>query len=144
MVATEPPAPSLVETLRDVCQAVASGQYDAVDRVFALADPRGGEAAVLLAELGEAFGLMVVQLEVREEHQKQLIAELEEAARRLREAQSRLHAENAGLRRQMTSLEVQIDQTGRQRAVSEIVESDFFVALQTRARDLRRRGQEGG
>jgi hypothetical protein len=44
----------------------------------------------------------------------------------------------------MTSLEVQIDQTGRQRAVSEIVESDFFVALQTRARDLRRRGQEGG
>ncbi len=39
----------------------------------------------------------------------------------------------------MTRLEVQIDQKGRAAAVAEIIESDFFVSLQARARAIRNR-----
>ena len=70
---------------------------------------------------------------------KAMVGELEEAGRRLREAQGRMAAENDGLRRQMTRLEVQIDQKGRAAAVAEIIESDFFVSLQARARAIRNR-----
>lgn len=125
--------------LKSICAEIAQGHYDAVDRLFALAETDGGEG---LGDLAESFGLMVVQLEVREVRMKSMVGELEEAGLRLREAQGRLAAENNGLRRQMTRLEVQIDQKGREAAVAEIVESDFFVSLQARARAMRQR--EGG
>ncbi len=125
--------------LKSICAEIAQGHYDAVDRLFALAETDGGEG---LGDLAESFGLMVVQLEVREMLMKSMVGELEEAGLRLREAQGRLAAENNGLRRQMTRLEVQIDQKGREAAVAEIVESDFFVSLQARARAMRQR--EGG
>ena len=83
--------------LKSICAEIAQGHYDAVDRLFALAETDGGEG---LGDLAESFGLMVVQLEV------------------------------------------QIDQKGREAAVAEIVESDFFVSLQARARAMRQR--EGG
>ncbi len=125
--------------LKSICAEIAQGHYDAVDRLFALAETDGGEG---LGDLAESFGLMVVQLEVREMLMKSMVGELEEAGLRLREAQGRLAAENNGLRRQMTRLEVQIDQKGREAAVAEIVESNFFVSLQARARAMRQR--EGG
>lgn len=125
--------------LKSICAEIAQGHYDAVDRLFALAETDGGEG---LGDLAESFGLMVVQLEVREMLMKSMVGELEEAGLRLREAQGRLAAENNGLRRQMTRLEVQIDQKSREAAVAEIVESDFFVSLQARARAMRQR--EGG
>lgn len=125
--------------LKSICTEIAQGHYDAVDRLFALAETDAGEG---LGDLAESFGLMVVQLEAREVRMKSMVGELEEAGLRLREAQGRLAAENDGLRRQMTRLEVQIDQKGREAAVAEIVESDFFVSLQARARVMRQR--EGG
>lgn len=132
---TEPPPPGALALLREVCEAVAEGRYDAVERVFALA-----EADPTTAPFAEAFGMMVVQLEARELRQAQLVAELEEAGRRLREAQARLAAENDGLRRVMDRLEVRIDQEKRASAVREIVDSDVFQSLQARARALRARG----
>lgn len=129
----------LAMMLKGICAEIAQGHYDAVDRLFALAEADGGPG---LEALAESFGLMVVQLEARELRMKSMVEELEEAGRRLREAQGRLAAENDGLRRQMTRLEVQIDHKGREAAVAEIVESDFFVSLQARARAMRKR--EGG
>jgi len=126
----------LATMLKGICAEIAQGHYDAVDRFFAFAEADGGDS---LSELAESFGLMVVQLEARELRMKAMVGELEEASRRLREAQGRMAAENDGLRRQMTRLEVQIDQKGRAAAVAEIIESDFFVSLQARARAIRNR-----
>jgi len=43
------------------------------------------------------------------------------------------------LLRQVSELKIEIDEVKRQKQVSEIVESDFFQALQTKAREMRRR-----
>ena len=126
----------LASMLKGICAEIAQGHYDAVDRLFVFAEAEGGDS---LSDLAESFGLMVVQLEARELRMKAMVGELEEAGRRLREAQCRMAAENDGLRRQMTRLEVQIDQKGRAAAVAEIIESDFFVSLQARARAIRNR-----
>jgi GAF domain-containing protein len=45
-----------------------------------------------------------------------------------------------GLRRQIETLHIQIDEAKRARQVSQISESDYFRRLQTRARELRRGG----
>jgi len=45
------------------------------------------------------------------------------------------------LRRQVEELRIEVDEAKRQKQVSDIVDSDFFQDLQTRARDMRKRGQ---
>lgn len=45
-----------------------------------------------------------------------------------------------GLRRQIETLHIQIDEVKRTRQVSQITESDYFRRLQTRAKELRRGG----
>jgi hypothetical protein len=45
-----------------------------------------------------------------------------------------------GLRRQIETLHIQIDEAKRTRQVSQITESDYFRRLQTRAKELRRGG----
>jgi hypothetical protein len=47
------------------------------------------------------------------------------------------------LRRQVEELRIEIDVAKRQKQVSEIVDSDFFQDLQTRARALRQRKRDG-
>lgn len=47
-----------------------------------------------------------------------------------------------GLRAQIQQLHIEIDEAKRQRAVSEIVDSDFFQGLQAKARETRRRARD--
>jgi CHASE3 domain sensor protein/GAF domain-containing protein len=47
-----------------------------------------------------------------------------------------------GLRREIQQLRIEIDEAKRQKQVSEIVDTDFFVGLKTKARKLRDRGRD--
>ena len=47
------------------------------------------------------------------------------------------------LRQQVEELKIEIDETKRQKQVSEIVDSDFFQGLQERARTMRQRKRQG-
>lgn len=55
----------------------------------------------------------------------------------------KVYQRERSLRQQVQDLKIEIDEARRQKQVSEIVDSDFFQDLQTRARALRRRNQPG-
>ena len=132
---TEPERANAIEGLAATCEAIASGRFEDIERLFAIvsnvdvpADIRG---------LAETFASMVVQIEAREFHANQLISELRETQRQLEAAQLRLRQENTDLRFRLRKLEVQYDQVEASREVSEIAESDYFRELQQRAKSMR-------
>jgi hypothetical protein len=63
-----------------------------------------------------------------------------EALSTLAAAALEVYLREEGLRRQIETLHIQIDEAKRARHVTEITESDYFRRLQTRARELRRGG----
>jgi hypothetical protein len=116
---------------------VAKGEYDDLDDLFALTG--AGEAPMLIRDLAEAFASMAVQVEGREFRLNEMLSDLNEANRQLAEAHKIIASENDVLRDQVQRLRIEIDYAKRDREVSEIVESDYFQALRTRARDMRGR-----
>lgn len=128
---------SLLERLRDLCDQIARGNYEAVDALFELTVD--SEMPVELQDLAENFGSMVVQIEAREFHLNNLLAELQEANRQLEAVQKKLEFENTDLRKQVKKLKIEIDQGQKELEVSEIVDTDYFRDLQKRARELRNR-----
>jgi len=69
----------LFEMLNQACRKIASGHYDQKDaeRLFELA--KRERYPSLLADLAEAFGMMMVKVEAREFSLKQAMEELEQA-----------------------------------------------------------------
>ena len=69
----------LFEMLNQACRKIASGHYDQKDaeRLFELA--KRERYPSLLADLAEAFGMMMVKVEAREFSLKQALEELEQA-----------------------------------------------------------------
>lgn len=123
--------------LKDVCERVARGDYANLDDLFALTGQ--SDAPEVVRELAEAFGSMAVQVEGREFHLSQLLQELGETNRQLEDAQRRLASENVVLRDQVQRMQIEIDQGRKEREVSEIIETDYFQTLQSRAREMRSR-----
>jgi glycerate kinase len=78
----------------DLCAEVAGGRYDNINRLFDLT----GDDHPAVAELAEAFGMMVVQLEAREYDLDQTVRDLRETKRQLEAAQQQLSRENADLK----------------------------------------------
>ncbi|MCK9908464.1 hypothetical protein MXD81_04950 [Microbacteriaceae bacterium K1510] len=130
-------ADRFLPALKNVCERVARGDYTELDDLFALAE--SSDAPAVVRELAEAFGSMAVQVEGREFHLSQLLEQLGEANRQLEEAHRKLASENVVLRDQVQRMQITIDQTRKEREVTEIVESDYFQTLQSRARDMRAR-----
>ncbi len=117
------------------CEAIAGGRFENIDRLFEIvSDP---DVPDDIRGLAEAFAGMVVQVEAREFHASQLIADLKETQRQLEAAQQRLRSENSDLRQRLRKLEVRYDEAEASREVTEIAESDYFRALQQRAKSLR-------
>lgn len=128
---------SFLVQLKEVCGGIARGDYQSVDTLFEMT---GIETAdLVLQDLAESFGNMVVQVEAREFHLGKMLDELKEANRQLDEARRRLSAENVQLRDQVQRMRIEIDQTQKEREVSDIVETDYFQTLKTRAHDMRER-----
>jgi len=73
----------LFEMLNQACRKIASGHYDQKDaeRLFELA--KRERYPSLLADLAEAFGMMMVKVEAREFSLKQTLEALEKAKREL-------------------------------------------------------------
>jgi len=127
------------QRLRDLCGEIARGNYDKIDSLFAMTIDAGAPA--VMQELAEAFGSMAVQIEAREYRLGEMLAELKEANRRLEEHNRSVTTENVTLRDQVQRLTIEIDQTRKDREVSEIVETDYFRDLQERAQEMRRRSR---
>jgi CheY-like chemotaxis protein len=66
--------------------------------------------------------------------------ELGQMARVMVKAGQEVQAREERLKRQVQELRIEIDQSRKQRQVAEITESDFFLQLEQKARELRRRG----
>lgn len=123
--------------LKDVCAQIAQGNYDRIDSLFDMTAREDASSA--LQELAESFGSMVVQIEAREYRLGQTLDELKETNRQLEEAQRKLAAENVTLRSEVQKLKIEIDQGRKEQEVSEIVETDYFQTLRSKARELRDR-----
>jgi hypothetical protein len=120
-----------------MCEQLARGDYAGLDDLFALTGR--ADAPEVIRELAEAFASMAVQVEGREYHLSQLLDELGESNRQLEDAQRRLASENVNLRDQVQRMQIEIDQGRKDREVSEIIETDYFQTLQSRAREMRSR-----
>ena len=125
-----------LSTLADLCAEVAGGEYQNINRLFGLT---GEDQPPVVAELAEAFGMMVVQLEAREYGLDQSVRDLRETQRQLEVAQRALSNENASLKQKVQRMTVEIDQKKKTQQVERIVDTDYFRALQDKATALRAR-----
>jgi hypothetical protein len=125
--------------LQLLCQAIARGDYDGLDHLFALTG--APEVPSDIRDLAESFGSMVVQIEAREFHLGEMLSELKESNRKLAEAERRLASENVTLRSEVHRLKIEIDQARKDVEVSEIADTEYFQNLQSRARSMRARHQ---
>ena len=128
---------SAIESLASTCEAIAKGQFDDIDDLFAVVSDM--DVSEEIRGLAESFAGMVVQVEAREFHANQLIADLKETQRQLQAAQQQLKRENTDLRERLKKLDVEYNETQANLEIAEIVESDYFRELQQRARSLRTR-----
>ena len=124
-----------IDSLASTCEAIASGRFEDVERLFDIVSDTAVPEDI--RGLAETFASMVVQIEAREFHANQLIAELRETQRQLEAAQKRLRQENTDLRFRLRKLEVRYDEIQANKEVSEIAESDYFRELQQRAKSMR-------
>ncbi len=130
-------AGDFLSRLRNVCDALAKGDYSGMDELFGMTIEDGIDRD--LHELAETFANMTVQIEAREFRLSNMLAELKEAHRQLEAAHRSVTSENVTLRSQVQQLTIEIDQGRKEREVNEIVETDYFQMLQERARIMRQR-----
>lgn len=124
-----------MQSLAATCEAIAQGRFEEVELLFGIVADETLPADI--RSLAETFAGMVVQIEAREFHANQLIDDLKETQRQLETAQKQLKRENASLKQQLKKFDVQYDEARASIEVSEIVETDYFRELQTRAKSLR-------
>ncbi len=128
---------AFLEDLRGYCEKLAVGDYATIDGLFALTG--NTDAPPIVQALAEAFGSMAVQIEAREYRLTEMLADLQDAHRRLEAVHQAVASENVALRGDVARLKIEIDEARKDTEVSEIVESDYFQMLQDRARGMRER-----
>lgn len=128
---------SPIESLAMTCEAIAKGRFEDIEGLFDIVSDTALPEDV--RALAETFAGMVVQIEAREFHSSQLIAELKEAQRQLEAARRKLQSENSDLRQRLKKLDVHYDESQAEEEVREIAESDYFRELQERAKSMRSR-----
>ncbi|HVA11627.1 MAG TPA: hypothetical protein VNF99_00120 [Stellaceae bacterium] len=132
----------LIATLSGLCKEVAAGSFGKIDALFRMTGDAG--QPVVVTELAEAFGMMVVQLEAREFRLTQTIEDLRETQRELDAACAALAGENKNLKQQVGDLSIQIDHQRKQEQVREIADTEYFQTLRVRARELRAHRRDRG
>jgi hypothetical protein len=138
---TEGEKKSAIASLAAVCEAIAGGQFEVMDDLFEIVSDNDRPPDI--RALAEAFAAMVVQVEAREFHANQLIADLKETQRQLEAAQQELRRENVDLKQRLKKLDVKYDEQEASREVLEIADSDYFRELQQRAKSMRTRFKPG-
>lgn len=136
MTSSDTMKPALASLAR-TCEAIANGRFDEVEELYQVITDEGVEHDI--RALAETFSGMVVQVEAREFHSSQLIAELTETKRQLERAEAKLRKENADLKTRLDKFEVTYDKEQAQAEIEQVSDSDYFRSLQSRAKDLRSR-----
>ncbi len=136
MTSSDTMKPALASLAR-TCEAIANGRFDEVEELYQVITDEGVEHDI--RALAETFSGMVVQVEAREFHSSQLIAELTETKRQLEAAEAKLRKENADLKTRLDKFEVTYDKEQAQAEIEQVSDSDYFRSLQSRAKDLRSR-----
>ncbi|MET1413036.1 hypothetical protein ABVF61_12245 [Roseibium sp. HPY-6] len=126
-----------VASLARTCEAIANGRFDDVEELFDVITDDAVDRDI--RALAETFSGMVVQVEAREFHSSQLIAELTETKRQLEMAEAKLRKENAELKTRLDKFEVSYDEEEAEKEVQEVSDTEYFRSLQSRAKDLRSR-----
>lgn len=124
-----------IKSLATTCEAIAHGRFDDVDELYDVVTNEGVPEDI--RALAETFAGMVVQVEAREFHTSQLIADLTETRRQLEAAEAKLKKENAALRTRLDKLDVTYNEQQAELEIQEVTESDYFRTLQSRAKSLR-------
>ncbi len=127
--------PPAIASLARTCEAIANGRFDDVEELYDVITNE--EVSNDIRALAETFSGMVVQVEAREFHANQLIADLTETRRRLEMAEARLQKENKALRNRLDKFEVSYDEAEAQVEVEQVTDTDYFRSLQSRAKVLR-------
>lgn len=96
MTASETIQPQILSRLADICAALAKGDYVRAKELFALT--ANTKNPPVIAELAEAFGLMLVKIEAREYHLEKLVAELDAGCKEQEKLKDALARENRQLR----------------------------------------------
>jgi transcriptional regulator with PAS, ATPase and Fis domain len=86
----------LLKYLIDLCEDLSKGRYTKVEELFELT--KEGKYPLLVTELAEAFGMMMVKVEAREFRLEQVIDDLKKAKVDLSIAKERLSRENIQLK----------------------------------------------
>lgn len=124
-------------SLARTCEAIALGRFDDVEDLYQVITDTSVEEDI--RALAETFSGMVVQVEAREFHSSQLIAELTETKRQLEAAEAKLRKENAELKTRLDKFDVTYDQEQAKMEIEQVSDTDYFRSLQSRAKDLRSR-----
>jgi transcriptional regulator with PAS, ATPase and Fis domain len=85
--------------LTATCEEIARGRYTKAKQLFELT--KEGKYPPLIAELAEAFGMMMVKVEAREYHLEELVDNLKKVQKELSEAKERLVRENVSLKQNL-------------------------------------------
>ncbi|MCX8069932.1 MAG: hypothetical protein N2738_05450, partial [Thermodesulfovibrionales bacterium] len=85
----------LLKLLLSITEDVAKGNYTESNSLFELTDSKRFPGEI--SRLAEAFGMMVVQLEAREQRLENLIEELKETNRNLHLMATQLYKANIGM-----------------------------------------------
>ena len=83
----------LFEILTATCKRIASGNFETSDYEKLLELSKKGRYPSFLADLAEAFGMMLVKIEAREFQLNETIENLEEAKNKLEEYSKKLEDE---------------------------------------------------
>jgi len=78
----------LFEVLRDAAKKVSMGAYDEADQLMEMTNTK--KFPPMVAELAEAFGMMIVKVESREYNLEQLLHQIQEKNRELEETLTRV------------------------------------------------------
>ncbi len=92
-------ADKLFTDLNAVCEEISRGRYEKAKQLFELT--KRGKYPRVVAELAEAFGMMMVKIEAREYHLEEVIEKLKKVQKELADAKERLAKENVNLRQNL-------------------------------------------
>ncbi len=126
---------ALLTRMKELSLRFTVGDYTRTEELFELA--KKGRYPALVADMAEAFGMMIVKIEAREFSLENTIEDLEKTKKELEIAKARLAEENIALKKEVLSLAIEIDEHKKAEQVAEITETEYFKDIQKKAGEIR-------
>lgn len=114
------------ELMVEVCERLAWGETAQADKLFELT--RAGAVPAPVAQLAEAFGLMLVKVEARDLHREDLLATLRRQNAELERAYRRLGEEKRSLARTLRGTYTPAQFVGQSEAMRKVMDMAVSIA----------------